>query len=231
MAKTLEKPHGEIAHDEPYHQFVDIHQQNESYIVGMWSFLVTEVMFFAGLFLAYIIYRWQYQPDFYLIHQELDWRLGGLNTVILLLSSFTMACAVHFAQKKDKANQLRMLAVTNLCAFGFLIVKGFEWKAKFEHGHIPWTNFTWPGGISDAALIDVPAGTAKMFFSIYFGMTGLHGIHVVIGIIAIGILMFMVWKKMPQVENYVHTECVGLYWHFVDLVWIFLFPLFYLMPK
>lgn len=224
--------HGHDHHgDDVYHQFEDLEQQNESYIVGMWTFLVTEVMFFGGLFIAYILYRQQYQSQFYLIHKELDWRLGGLNTVVLLSSSFSMALAVHFAMKKDRMKQLALLGFTNLCAFGFLIIKGIEWTKKFEHGHIPWTNWTWPGHVTHAELLDIPGGVAKMFFSIYFGMTGLHGIHVVIGIICITILMWLTFKKSKLVESYVTTEMVGLYWHFVDLVWIFLFPLFYLLPK
>lgn len=217
--------------DVVYHQFEALDQQNESYIVGMWTFLVTEVMFFGGLFLAYIIYRWQYQADFYLLHTELDWRWGGLNTVILLFSSFTMACAVHYAQLKDRKKQLLCLGITMACAIAFLVVKlAFEWAPKHEHGHMPWF-WNWPGGVSSADLLSVPGGVAKMFYSLYFGMTGLHGIHVVVGIICIAILMYLTWKKSPLVENYVNTEMVGLYWHFVDLVWIFLFPLFYLLPR
>jgi cytochrome c oxidase subunit 3 len=226
--------HHDVAPDEVYHQFEDIDQQNESYLVGMWSFLVTEVMFFGALFLCYLIYRMQYQPQFFLLHEELDWRMGGLNTVVLLTSSFTMALAVRAAQLKQRKQQLQFLGITLMCAFGFLVIKGFEWKVKYDHHLMPWGDFQWPPHEVPAgheALAQVPFGIAKMFFSLYFAMTGLHGIHVVAGIIVIGVLMLLVARKSKLVENYVNTEMVGLYWHFVDLVWIFLYPLFYLLPK
>jgi len=234
MATDAINRHHDVAPDEVYHQFEDINQQNESYIVGMWSFLVTEIMFFGALFLCYLIYRMQYQHQFFLIHHELDWRMGGLNTMILLSSSFSMAMAVYYAQIKDRKKQMFMLAFTVACAFGFLIVKGFEWQTKWEHHLMPWMHFQWPPHdipAEHAEIATVPFGTAKMFFSLYFAMTGLHGIHVVIGIIVIGILMWLTHKRSKLVENYVNTEMVGLYWHFVDIVWIFLYPLFYLLPQ
>lgn len=236
--EALHKPatghHHDVAPDEVFHQFEDIDQQNECYLVGMWSFLVTEVMFFGALFLAYLIYRMQYQDAFYKLHYELDWKMGGINTVILLSSSFSMAMAVYYASLKQRGKQLAMLGFTLVCAFGFLVVKGFEWYKKWDHNLMPWMGFQWPPHEINPAHADmalVPFGTAKMFFSLYFAMTGLHGIHVLAGIIVIGILMLLVIRKSKLVENYVFTEMVGLYWHFVDLVWIFLFPLFYLLPK
>lgn len=229
MAVEAIAEHTEQGHaDGVFHQFESIEQQNESYIVGMWSFLVTEVMFFGPLFFAYLLYRWQFQPQFYLVHKELNVALGGLNTVILLFSSFAVAMAVHFAQKKARQKQLLWLGLTLACAFGFLIVKYFEWAHKFHVGHVPGPGFRWEAA-GEAGV--VPAGIAEMFFSLYFGMTGLHGLHVVIGIICIGTLMILTARKSKLVESYIPTEMVGLYWHFVDLVWIFLFPLFYLMPQ
>lgn len=223
MAATAH--HGNEHGDDPvFHQFEDYQQQTESYIVGMWTFLVTEIMFFGALFLCYLLYRWKYQPDFYAAHQELEIAKGGLNTVILLFSSFTMALAVHFAQKKNKAKQLQMLGITLACAFGFLIVKAFEWRAKFEHHLIPGPTFEWHGATGQPEYV-------QMFFSLYFGMTGLHAIHVIIGILVIGYLAYLTWKDHPLVPDYIPTELVGLYWHFVDIVWIFLFPLFYLLPE
>ena len=209
---------------ELWHQFEDIDQQTDTYVVGMWAFLVTEVMFFGVLFLAYTLYRWNYQPEFFEIHKLLDIKLGATNTVILLLSSFSMALAVHFAQLKDRAKQLICLGITLSCAFGFLIIKYFEYSAKIHHGLVPGSNFQWDNP-------EIPAGIAQMFFSLYFTMTGLHGVHVVVGILVISSLMILTKIKSPLVENYVPTELIGLYWHFVDLVWIFLFPLFYLMPQ
>lgn len=206
-------------------QFVDIEQQNESYLVGMWTFLVTEVMFFAALFMVYILQRWMHAHEFWAIHRELDWKMGGTNTMVLLFSSFTMALAVHYAQKREFDKQLRMLGVTILCAFGFLIIKYFEWSAKIEHHLVPGAHFQWNGeGASK--------GVAEMFFVLYFSMTGLHAIHVIIGILVIGFLAFRVWQRHSSVNrDYLPTEMIGLYWHFVDLVWIFLFPLYYLIPR
>jgi len=219
ISKTANQPKEDVL----YEQFEDVQQQQESYVVGMWTFLVTEVMFFAMLFLTYTVYRWQYQPYFYAIHKELDWQLGGLNTINLLFSSFTMALAVHFAQKKNKKAQLICLATTIGCAFVFLGIKYIEYSSKIEHHLLPGKNFQWnePG---------VPASVAQLFFSLYFSMTGLHGIHVLIGIVVIGALFMLILIDHPIITDYVPTEMIGLYWHFVDLVWIFLFPLFYLMP-
>ena len=143
-----------------------------------------------------------------------------------------MAMAVYFAQLKKRKQQLLALGFTMACAFGFLFIKIiFEWKGKFEHGLLPGPAFTYPyHGIDEVAGTAKP-GIAQMFYSLYFAMTGLHGLHVVVGILVIATLMYMTVKKYPQVENYIPTEMVGLYWHFVDLVWIFLYPLFYLIPK
>jgi cytochrome c oxidase subunit III len=221
MAHALEKD----SHvDMVYEQFEDLEQQQESYVTGMWAFLVTEVMFFGVLFMAYIIYRWKYQPYFFAVHEELDWRLGGLNTANLLLSSFSMALAVHFAQKKEKMKQLACLGFTLACAGVFIVIKYIEYSSKVKYGHVPGPGFKWdvPG---------VPEHIAQLFYSLYFAMTGLHGIHVVIGIIVIGTLIVMVYKDHKAITDYIPTEMVGLYWHFVDLVWIFLYPLFYLIPR
>jgi cytochrome c oxidase subunit 3 len=216
--------HGHDHDDLVFHQFEDLPQQRESYIVGMWAFLVTEVMFFGGLFLAYILYRMKYQPYFFEIHKELNIGLGGLNTVVLLFSSFAMAMAVYSHQMKRKKPTLGWLTVVQLCAAAFLFIKlVFEWSHKIHVGHVPWA-FQWnePG---------VPPEIAKLFFSMYFGMTGLHGLHVLIGMIIIGALQYLIWKDAYSVKDYIPTEMIGLYWHFVDIVWIFLFPLFYLMPQ
>ncbi len=230
----------EHGHEHPegvFHQFENIDQQNESYIVGMWTFLVTEVMFFGPLFLAYILYRWQFQEYFWRTHKLLNIWLGGANTLILLFSSFTMAMGVHFAMKKDSRRQIAFLGITALCGVAFLVIKlAFEWPSKFAHHLYPGPNFAWPphDGYDQATLAllrDVPSGAAEMFFSLYFGITGLHGIHVLVGVLCIGTIIVMKFLKFPQVEPYIPTEMVGLYWHFVDLVWIFLYPLFYLMPR
>jgi cytochrome c oxidase subunit III len=212
-----------------HHQFEDIEQQNESYIVGMWSFMVTEVMFFGAMFLAYILYRWHYQPDFYRAHEALNWKAGAINTTLLLLSSFTMVMGVHFAQLRDKKKVVANLILTCLLASGFLFIKFyFEWPEKFGHHLVPGASF----GTHPEYLHGASPRAAELFYSLYFLMTGLHAIHIIIGIIIIGALAMM-WQrnKLIVTEDYIPTELVGLYWHFVDLVWIFLFPLFYLIPQ
>ncbi len=204
------------------HQFEDAEQQLDSYSAGMWLFLVTEVLFFGGLFLAYIIYRTRYPEAFVAAHHELDWQLGGLNTVILITSSLTMALGVRAAVLNRMKAVLGWLGLTFLCAGGFMVVKYIEYSAKFEHHLFPGPNFEF-----HHAGID--PGQAQMFFNLYFAMTGLHGAHVLIGMITMIILVIRLWVMRKQRIDFIPIELTGLYWHFVDLVWIFLFPLFYLV--
>jgi cytochrome c oxidase subunit 3 len=231
-----------------HHQFENMDQQNESYIVGMWCFLVTEIMFFGALFLMYVIYRWNYQNDFYHAHLVLSqeqsdpmvgwvprtlglnefpvW--GSINTTVLLVSSFTMVLGVKATQLRQEKAALKFLGMTILCAIVFLFIKfTFEWPHKFAEGLYPGTNF----GTHPEALHGASPRASEIFFSLYFGMTGLHAIHIIAGIGIIATLMVL-WKRKAKsvTQDYVPTEMVGLYWHFVDLVWIFLFPLFYLIP-
>ncbi len=222
-------PHGATHAEGPlHHQFEDIDQQNESYIVGMWTFLVTEVMFFGVLFLTYTLYRWAYPMDFYLSHEHLSIPMGAGNTVVLLISSFTMVMAVHFAQLKQRMWVLKMLVATIGLAGVFLVVKYFEYSSKFEQNLLPGPSFT----MNPETLHGANLNHAQIFFGLYFAMTGLHAVHIIIGIGAMGVLGFLWQTKAKSVtEDFVPTEMVGLYWHFVDLVWIFLFPLMYLMPK
>jgi cytochrome c oxidase subunit III len=220
--------HDEHEHHGPlHHQFEDIEQQNETYVVGMWTFLVTEIMFFGALFLTYTLYRWHYQMDFYLAHEHLSVPMGAINTVILLFSSFTMVLGVHFAQLKNVKGVLASLTVTIVCAFGFLIIKYFEYQGKFADNLFPGAGFTTNPEVVHGANLN----HAQIFYGLYFGMTGLHALHVIIGILIIGVLAAM-WARGNRLvtEDFVPTEMVGLYWHFVDLVWIFLFPLMYLIP-
>ena len=211
------------------HQYEDIDQQNESYAVGMWTFLVTEIMMFGALFMMYTLYRWRYAEGFYYAHQMVKIGPGAINTTLLLVSSFTMVLAVHYTQLKKTKLVLANLAMTMLCAAGFLFVKiMYEYVPKiFEEKVYPGPNFHW-----DAAKLGGSSNTANMFFSLYFTMTGLHGIHVLVGILIIGFIAILHAKKVPAIhDDYMITEMVALYWHFVDLVWIFLFPLYYLIPK
>ncbi|MEP6754522.1 MAG: cytochrome c oxidase subunit 3 family protein [Chthonomonadales bacterium] len=234
--------HDDHAHHDPNqaHQFEDMAQQNESYIVGMWSFLVTEIMFFGVLFIAYSLNRLLHPGSFIDAHRHLNVWFGGINTVILLTSSLTMALAVRAAQLQSKVAQLVFLTITILCAFGFLGIKTVEYTHKYHEHLIPGANFHYvsvgaEGGPSAEAAVNpeksnIPQGQAQIFFLLYFFMTGLHGIHVVIGIIAMTTLFIMIKFDHPFTRYYMWVEMAGLYWHFVDIVWIFLFPLFYLIP-
>ncbi len=205
-------------------QFESMEQQNETYIVGMWAFLATEIMFFGALFLAYTLYRWKYQPGFYDASKIMNVTFGTLNTYILISSSVSMALAVHFAQVKKRKAQLISMSVTILFAFGFLVFKGLEYYQKIIENHVPGPTFHW-------TMSSVPENIAQLFISLYFAMTGLHAIHVIVGILIIGTLCILTWRKSRHVESYIPVEMAGLYWHFVDLVWCILYPLFYLIPE
>jgi cytochrome c oxidase subunit III len=320
--RTLEggghAPHGD-AHNGHHHgaaqplniQFEDIDQQNECYMVGMWSFLVTEIMFFGALFLLYSIYRTHYFGTYLDAHQFLDVKWGTLNTTVLLVSSWTMVMAVWSAQQGKKWPMIGFLAATCLCAFMFMGVKYIEYSGKIQEGLFPNNSFDYAKALrhhaatqgggehsatpaasgeathstsgtqgegsqtsgaahngdethgavavnpanfdyapkegfnatvatptkalahavvsSDTVKEEVRAKRARLFFSIYFTMTGLHGVHVVIGIIMMSVLMWMRAVDHIAVLDYMPTELIGLYWHFVDIVWIFLFPLMYLI--
>ncbi len=204
-------------------QFEDLHQQNESYIVGMWTFLVTEIMFFGGLFTTYLVYRVANQQVFWEAHRHLSVPLGFFNTCVLLTSSLTMALTVHYAQRGLRKQQLLWLLVTMALACTFLVVKGFEYHHKFVEGLIPGPNFRF----EPVEHLRV----AQLFFSLYFAMTGLHALHVLIGVLVMAILTVLIAINHPSVQDFIPVELTGLYWHFVDIVWIFLFPLLYLIPR
>ncbi len=222
-AIAAEQAHSHDHHGPLHHQFEDLDQQNEAYLVGMWAFLVQEVMFFGALFLTYTLMRWQYPMDWYFAHNELDWKLAGFNTFNLLLSSFFAAMGVRSAQLKDRKGVLLWLGGVLLCCLVFLGIKYVEYALKWEHHLVPGPSFFYQG--------EANPGVAQMFFGLYFAMTGLHGIHVAVGLIVFGILWLMwYFRKTIVTEDYMPTEMCGLYWHFVDLVWIFLYPLFYLIP-
>jgi cytochrome c oxidase subunit 3 len=202
------------------HHFVDSEQQLDSAKLGMWVFLVTEVLFFGGLFVAYIVYR-SWNPElFYMSAKELSTIMGAINTVVLIGSSLTIALAVRAAQLNQQVNLQRYLLVTIALAFVFLIIKYFEYTSKFAVGILPGEMYFYEG-------IDHPG--APIFFSIYYMMTGLHGIHVIIGI---GLMVWLVIKARQNsygASYYTPVEITALYWHLVDLIWIFLFPLLYLI--
>jgi len=204
------------------HHFEDIHQQRDSIVLGMWVFLATEVLFFGGLFVAYAVYRVLYPEVYNHFSREMSVPMGTLNTAVLLTSSLTMVLAVRAAKIGSKAQLLGNLVVTTLLGAVFMVVKGFEWHHKYVDGFMP-------GGLYHFSGAD--AAHAEIFFRLYFLMTGLHGIHVLLGMIVMSVFAIGVAKGKFLFEEYIPIEILGLYWHFVDLVWIFLFPLFYLIDR
>jgi cytochrome c oxidase subunit III len=212
------------AHHHPaqQHHFDTLEQQHESSTLGMWLFLATEVMFFGGLFMAYILYRVWYPEAWVEGSLELDIRLGGLNTAVLIGSSLTMAFAVRAAQTGFPRATVNWLLLTMVLGFVFLIVKYFEYSHKFHVGHVPGINFVWEGP---------NARQVEIFFSVYFMMTGLHALHMVIGFVLLAVIAWMAHRRRFSPEWYTPVEMSGLYWHFVDIVWIFLFPLLYLVNR
>ena len=201
-------------------------QQLEASILGMWIFLVTEVMFFAGLFMAYLVYRWMYPEAWVAGSNALNVPLGAMNTGVLICSSLTMVLAVRAAQVGSRKGQVINLVLTILLGTTFLVVKYFEYKSKFEHHLVPGPHF------STEALpihgVD-PAGGVQIFFALYFIMTGIHAAHMVVGIALMLIILAMAVRGRFTPDYYNPLEVSGLYWHFVDIVWIFLFPLLYLL--
>lgn len=208
------------------HHFDTPEQQEGAAKLGMWLFLATELLMFSGLFLAYFYMRSQY-PDMVLeYHEHLNKWMGALNTIFLITSSFTMAMAVRAAQIGKARQSALMLLLTIAFALAFMVVKFFEYRAKIEHGLLPGDAFAEhvAGGIQSGWY-----GGPQLFFGMYFIMTGLHGLHVLIGI---GLLTWIFIKTQRGAFSgnyYTPVENVGLYWHLVDLIWIFLFPLLYLV--
>ncbi len=186
--------------------------------IGMWLFLFTELLFFGGMFLLYSVFRSQYPAEFHSAAQEENLLLGSVNTTILLTSSFTIAVAIAAIRKGNKILSLYMQTTTIMFGICFLIIKYFEWSAKISKGIYP----------DSPALLNRGKGDI-LFFSLYYVMTGIHGIHVLIGVIAIAIMFVYTRRGVIDRDNFAKLENTGLYWHFVDIVWIYLFPLFYLI--
>jgi cytochrome c oxidase subunit 3 len=204
------------------HQFASLEHQRASTSLGMWVFLVTEIMFFGGLFTAYIAYRPLYGEAFTAASHHLDIRLGGINTAVLIASSFTMAMAVRSAQLGRRRPLAVFLALTMLLGLAFLRIKGIEYGHKFEEHLIPGADFRFSGA---------DPRHAQLFFSLYFVMTGLHALHMIIGVGVLSWLLVLTQQGRISAEQHDVVECTGLYWHFVDIVWIFLFPLLYLIGR
>ncbi len=197
---------------------VHVHRDDIGARMGMWLFLFTELLLFGGLFFLYSVYRFVNQEQFHIAAKELNTLIGTFNTIILLTSSLTMALSIAAIQRNNKSLSVFFQAITILLAFGFLINKYFEWSIKFHHGIFPGSE----------VLLNKPKGEI-LFFGLYYVMTGLHGLHVIIGIILISVMTRLTLKNVINQNSYVKLEAAGLYWHLVDIIWIFLFPLFYLI--
>jgi cytochrome c oxidase subunit 3 len=204
------------------HHFADLGAQKEASSLGMWVFLATEVLFFGGMITAYVIYRASYRRAFEGASNLLDIRLGAFNTAVLILSSLTMAMAVWAASQGRKKLILVFLLLTILLGSTFLGVKVVEYKQKFDHHEVPGPHFVVPEGLPPQS---------EMFFSLYFCMTGLHALHMVIGVGLLAWLLAKARRGLFTPRYSTPVEMVGLYWHFVDIVWIFLFPLLYLLGR
>lgn len=209
--------HGNLDHA---HHFDSVEHEFEAGKLGMWLFLVTEVMLFGVLFVGYGLFNYLYPAMFREAHHHLDKVMGAVNTVVLLASSLTMALAIAYIQRDERGKSKLMLAITFAFACVFLVIKYFEYNHKIQLGILPGAFFAAEG---------FEASNAALFFSFYFVMTGLHGIHVLIGMGAIAWVFWRMQRGEFNSRKFAPVEFVGLYWHIVDLIWIFLFPLLYLV--
>jgi cytochrome c oxidase subunit 3 len=244
MPEGLATTHEQTAtHSALQHHFENMEQQREAGTLGMWVFLVTEIMFFGGMFLAYTLYRYKYPAAFASASNHLDIRLGAINTIVLIVSSFTMAMAVFSTQVGKRRNTIIGLFLTMVLGLTFLGIKAVEYRDKYRDNLIPGQLI--PGhpfkpevaktGDEDPHKLHLePGATVKnveLFYWIYFAMTGMHALHMIIGIGLMTVITIMAWRGRYGPEYYAPVEISGLYWHFVDIVWIFLFPLLYLLGR
>ena len=240
-------------HDRPElrHHFADEEQQRNAASLGMWWFLGTEIMFFGGMFCAYLIYRLKYFPEFAAASRSLDLKVGTLNTAVLICSSLTVAQAVRAAQMGKRMLQVKLLLATLFFGLVFLGVKTYEWGNKYKEHHIPTFDFNAKDLMRDNQKLfglDKLQGDpskaeelqrkeaeiqqrSQIFFSLYFALTGMHAIHMIVGVGIFSVITWMAWKGRFTPEYHTPLEIAGLYWHFVDIVWIYLFPLLYLIDR
>ena len=216
---------GNMAHEEAHnpnlaHHFSDMQQQAESAKLGMWLFLLTEILLFGGVFVAYTVFRIWHPDMFVNAHKALNVRLGGTNTIVLIASSLTVALAIRDIQLGKKTRCLINLGITIALAFVFLVIKYFEYAHKFHEGQLPGKYYTYTG---------IQGTNPHIFFSIYFILTGIHAFHIIVGISLLTWIFIRVKRSDFSPDYYTPVEVVGLYWHLVDMIWIFLFPLLYLI--
>jgi cytochrome c oxidase subunit III len=219
-------PVSESEHEEHHpflqHHFEDLGQQHDASILGMWFFVTQEILFFGGIFAAYAIYRGLYPAVWSEGAHHQNIVLGTINTAVLIASSLTMALAVYFAQTNKRIATIWALVSTLVLGSVFIGIKGFEYYEHFHEGLLPGSHFTYQSAVGDKL---------ELYFLFYFAMTGLHALHMVIGA---GLLLWFIWRAWAghfSEEYYGPVEVMGLYWHFVDIVWIFLFPLLYLVDR
>lgn len=196
---------------------MNVHRDDLGARIGMWLFLFTEMLLFGGLFLLYSAYRSMHPAEFHAAGEELNAALGVFNTLVLLTSSYTLALSLTAVEKGQTQLAKRLIAATILLGALFLVDKGFEWSAEFRHGNYP----------SSPSLLQRAPGVI-LFFGLYFTMTGLHGVHILAGMALLSVAFFKLAKGEVKRGNSVFLENAGLYWHLVDVIWIFLLPLFYL---
>jgi cytochrome c oxidase subunit III len=234
------------------HHFADVEQQRNAASLGMWWFLGTEIMFFGGMFCGYLVYRRIYFPEFAVASKSLDLFVGTFNTIVLICSSLTVAQAVRAAQLGNRKLQVRMLLLTLLFGLSFLGIKTYEWGQKYKEHHIPTFDYNVIGGEGDLVKghehllgIDKVQNDpvklrqreaeiqrhTKIFYSLYFALTGMHAIHMIVGVGIFIVITWMAYKGRFTPEYHTPLEIAGLYWHFVDIVWIYLFPLLYLIDR
>jgi len=197
---------------------METHQDYTGSKIGMWLFLLSEIILFGGLFLLYSSYRYKNPLDFHLAAWELNRVLGTINTLILITSSLTLALSILFVQKGDHKLSMILLSATIFLGLLFLGIKYVEWTAKIEHGLYP----------NSPRLLGRSKGEV-LFFGLYYSMTGLHGLHVLVGISILSVMLVLMMRGKINQNRFVPLENSGLYWHLVDIIWIFLFPLFYLI--
>jgi len=223
--------HSPDHHPELRHHFMTMEQQQNTASLGMWLFLVTEVMFFGGMFCAYLIYRLKFYNDFAAASQSINVVWGALNTAVLLVSSWTMAMAVRCAQLGKQKLLIVFLIFTMFFGAVFLGVKAKEYHDKFVENHVPGASFEFHDKLLGHPDYVPNQGHTQMFFSIYFAMTGMHALHMIIGLGLMAYLVIAAGRGKFSTAYYTPVENIGLYWHFVDVVWIYLFPLLYLISR